>query len=123
MRLVAILFLSTLVTSLVQAGSPKSLKAEQTSLKSLNDFHQLRSPFELAPLPYAYDALKEVIDAKTMRIHHTKHHQAYVDNLNRALDEKNKQSLLEILAQISSVNEAVRKTAVVIGTTAFFGRS
>ena len=43
--------------------------------------------FTLAPLPYAYDALEPVIDAETMRIHHSKHHQAYVDSLNKAVAE------------------------------------
>jgi Fe-Mn family superoxide dismutase len=43
--------------------------------------------FELKPLPYAYDALEPFIDAKTMEIHHGKHLQAYVDNLNAALEK------------------------------------
>jgi Fe-Mn family superoxide dismutase len=43
-------------------------------------------PYELPPLPYAYDALEPTIDEQTMRIHHDKHHQAYVDNLNKALE-------------------------------------
>lgn len=41
----------------------------------------------LPPLPYAYDALEPYIDAKTMEIHHTKHHQTYVDKLNTALEK------------------------------------
>src|ERR1044072_8412107 len=42
--------------------------------------------YVLAPLPYAYDALEPWIDKKTMEIHHDKHRQAYVDNLNKALE-------------------------------------
>jgi Fe-Mn family superoxide dismutase len=43
-------------------------------------------PYELPPLPYDHAALEPTIDAQTMRIHHDKHHQAYVDNLNKALE-------------------------------------
>ncbi|MFN5917280.1 MAG: superoxide dismutase, partial [Planctomycetota bacterium] len=42
-------------------------------------------PFTLAPLPYASNAMEPHIDAQTMEIHHGKHHQAYVNNLNKAL--------------------------------------
>src|ERR1035438_10814902 len=42
-------------------------------------------PFTLPKLPYAYDALEPYIDAQTMQIHHDKHHQAYVDNLNKVV--------------------------------------
>ena len=42
--------------------------------------------YELPPLPYAYDALEPVLSERAMRLHHDKHHQAYVDNLNKALE-------------------------------------
>jgi Fe-Mn family superoxide dismutase len=70
--------------------------------------------FTLPPLPYAFDALEPHIDAKTMEIHHDKHHGAYVTNLNAAIDkapELKSKSLEELLAGINSVPEAVR-TAV-----------
>jgi len=43
-------------------------------------------PFTLKPLPYAFDALEPHIDARTMEIHHDKHHATYVTNLNKALE-------------------------------------
>jgi len=64
----------------------------------------------LPALPYGFDALEPHIDAQTMQIHHDKHHQAYVDNLNKALagtDGENK-SLEELMANISSYPMAVR---------------
>jgi Fe-Mn family superoxide dismutase len=45
------------------------------------------SLFELPPLPYSYDSLEPYIDATTMNIHHTKHHQTYVNNVKAALDK------------------------------------
>lgn len=63
--------------------------------------------FELPKLKYSYDALEPYIDAQTMEIHHTKHHQAYVDNLNKALPENTK-TLEEILENISTYPVAVR---------------
>jgi superoxide dismutase, Fe-Mn family len=70
--------------------------------------------FTLPPLPYANDALEPHIDAKTMEIHHTKHHQAYVNNLNAAIEkapELATKSLDDLMRGITSVPEAVR-TAV-----------
>ena len=52
-------------------------------------------PFELPPLPYDYGALEPHIDAKTMEIHHDKHHQAYVNNVNKALDGTELQGKLD----------------------------
>lgn len=63
--------------------------------------------YELPKLPYAYDALEPHIDAKTMEIHHTKHHQAYTDKMNAALEkcssDVQKKDITEILADLSQV--------------------
>lgn len=66
--------------------------------------------FSLPPLPYDYDALEPHIDARTMELHHTKHHQAYTDKLNAALDGKDAINLnIEaILAEVSKYDMAVR---------------
>jgi Fe-Mn family superoxide dismutase len=64
----------------------------------------------LPALPYAFDALEPHIDAQTMQIHHDKHHQAYVDNLNKALagTEHENKTLEELMANISAYPAAVR---------------
>jgi superoxide dismutase, Fe-Mn family len=70
--------------------------------------------FELPQLPYAYDALEPHIDKETMNIHHTKHHNTYVTNLNNALqgnDELLAKSVEEVIANLDAVPEAAR-TAV-----------
>jgi Fe-Mn family superoxide dismutase len=66
--------------------------------------------FTLAPLPYAYDALEPHIDALTMQIHHDRHHQAYVDNLNKAIagTEHEGKTIEEIVAKAGSISAAVR---------------
>ena len=66
--------------------------------------------FTLAPLPYAYDALEPHIDTFTMQIHHGKHHQAYVDNLNKAIagTEHEHKSLEELVANAGKISPAVR---------------
>jgi len=67
--------------------------------------------FTLPPLPYAYDALEPAIDKETMTFHHDKHHQAYVDNLNKAVDADaalQGKSLEEIFTSISTAPKAVR---------------
>ena len=69
--------------------------------------------FTVPELPYAYDALEPHIDAQTMQIHHDKHHQAYVDNANKALDgtEWADRPVENVLAELELMPEAIR-TAV-----------
>ena len=67
--------------------------------------------FTLPPLPYAFDALEPYIDARTMEIHHDKHHAAYVNNLNAALEkapELQSRSLDDLLQHLDQVPEAIR---------------
>lgn len=66
--------------------------------------------FELPKLPYAFDALEPHIDARTMEIHHDKHHQGYTNNLNNAIEGTNLEgkSIEEILKNLDMNNSAVR---------------
>ena len=71
-------------------------------------------PFTLPPLPYAFDALEPNIDARTMEIHHNRHHAAYVANLNKAVagfPALGKKPIEELLKDLNSVPETIR-TAV-----------
>src|SRR3989304_856101 len=70
--------------------------------------------YELPKLPYAYDALEPHVDARTMEIHHTKHHQAYITNVNKALEGQNAlaaKSVEALISDLNSVPENIR-TAV-----------
>jgi superoxide dismutase, Fe-Mn family len=70
-------------------------------------------PFVLPELPYAYDALEPHIDAETMRIHHQKHHAAYVNNANKALaghPDLAKMTVWELVAHLDEVPEDIRPT-------------
>ncbi|MBN9692615.1 MAG: superoxide dismutase [Verrucomicrobia bacterium] len=90
------LFISTSLTrALAQAAAPTG-------------------PFKLPPLGYAYDALEPFIDARTMEIHYTKHHAAYVNNLNKAVadyPELQKMTVEQLVSNLDKVPEKVR-TAV-----------
>src|SRR5436190_5344308 len=71
-------------------------------------------PFKLEPLPYPNDALEPHIDAKTMEIHHDRHHAAYVANLNKALAEKApdwlSKPIEEVVANFMKLPEDIRTT-------------
>ena len=67
--------------------------------------------FELPKLEYSYNALEPYIDAKTMEIHHSKHHQTYITNLNKALEsypELFEKSLEDLLANLDQIPESIR---------------
>ncbi len=81
---------------------------------SLPWLQDARFPFSLPELPYPPDALEAAIDAQTMEIHHGRHHQGYVNNLNRALEGQpslHARTLAELMASLESLPEEVR-TAV-----------
>lgn len=73
-------------------------------------FSLLMAAFSLPKLPYSFDALEPYIDAKTMEVHYTKHHQAYLDKLNQAIEETDmsKKPLEYIIQNISKTNDTVR---------------
>jgi superoxide dismutase, Fe-Mn family len=81
----------------------------------MNVLDQLMKKYELPPLPYAYNALEPHIDARTMEIHHTKHHQTYTDKLNAALEkcppEIQEKDIVDILTNLDGV-PADQKSAI-----------
>ncbi len=81
--------------------------------------------FTLPSLPYAPDALEPHIDTLTMQIHHGKHHQAYVDNLNKAIagTEHENKSLEELVAHAGKISAAVRNNGGGHWNHSFFWRS
>lgn len=67
---------------------------------------------QLAPLPYAFNALEPYIDARTMEIHHDKHHAAYLNNLNKAIEgtEWENTPVEQLLANLDRIHENIRTT-------------
>ena len=100
----AVLGLSSLRAGAATTGTSKAASVAKGATSQ---------PFTLPKLAYAYDALEPHIDAKTMEIHHSKHHQAYITNANNALKDqaslKNK-SAEEMLRNLNALPEAVRTT-------------
>src|SRR3989339_319779 len=78
--------------------------------KNNNERKTIMGKFELPALPYAYDALEPYIDKMTMEIHYTKHHNAYVTNLNKAVEgtENEGKSLYDMFGMISKLPAAIR---------------
>lgn len=86
---------------------------DDSSAKFSNDFDPDfpdAFPYKLPRLPYEYNALEPFIDKQTMEIHHTKHHQAYINNLNKALENQSFKNapLVELFKQVSQLDKSVR---------------
>src|ERR1051326_6905653 len=96
-------------TAIVTAGALAVSKIP-ASVISHSEKVEEGNQFELPKLGYEYNALEPYIDAKTMEIHYSKHHQAYVDKLNKALKENNigNVKLDELIKNISKYPAAVR---------------
>ncbi|WP_277884298.1 superoxide dismutase [Nostoc parmelioides] len=96
-------------------ATPVQTTAPTTDKRSIGflDRQLGTNPAELPPLPYGYDALEKAIDAETMKLHHDKHHAAYVNNLNNALKkhpELQNSSVEALLRDLNSVPEDIRNT-------------
>ena len=96
---------------LTLAGTTKKIEAITNNVNTINKrSNKIMSKFELQALPYAFNALEPYIDARTMEIHHDKHHAAYVANLNKAIEgtENEGKSLEDLFKNISKLPAAVR---------------
>jgi Fe-Mn family superoxide dismutase len=81
-------------------------------VKAGDNLNLTNGPFKLPPLPYSYDALEPYIDARTMEIHHNKHHAAYVENLNKAVSkypELQNKTIEELLMNLNTIPEDIRE--------------
>lgn len=100
---------TTAVAAIAVAASPALLSHAAPGAAS-----SAAAPFTLPPLPYSVDALEPHIDARTMEIHHGKHHAAYVTNLNKAISESGQpggRSVEDLVKNLDSLPESIR-TAV-----------
>jgi Fe-Mn family superoxide dismutase len=99
-------------TAAIIGGSISNIFASKIgfNLNNINERNNLMGKFELPALSYSYDALEPYVDKATMEIHHTKHHQAYVNNLNKAIEgtELEGKTLDEMFSMMSKLPAAVR---------------
>ncbi len=102
--------------SFLRAARTASVVAAVSSTATARVFAQtepVSGPFKLPPLAYDFSALEPSIDAKTMELHHDKHHAAYVNNLNAALKDHSQLAdlpLEDLLAKLDNVPESIRAT-------------
>src|SRR5689334_18919866 len=95
-----------LAAAVITAGSALEISAQAPAAAMPT------GPFTLPKLPYAFDALEPYIDAKTMEIHHDKHHAAYVNNLNKAVAGHNvPKNEIDLIRELNKLPENIR-TAV-----------
>lgn len=110
----ATLFLLVACQGVPQAQTPDPAQTQAQAVPVASPDGELgATPAELPPLPYDYSALEQVIDAETMRLHHDRHHAAYVNNLNEALQaypDLQGSSVESLLRDLESVPEDIRTT-------------
>jgi Fe-Mn family superoxide dismutase len=104
-----ILFIGAIM---IQATTETHSHEVATKPVLLADIGKLKPPFQLAPLPYAFDSLTMAIDAKTMEIHHDQHHQGYVNKLNKLLAEKNEtRDFQSIMTSLTGKEKGIKNNA------------
>lgn len=108
--------LTAIVSTIAYLRCRRTCACNSTESKSMEAtkviLYDLHYPYTLPPLKYAYNALEPHLDAETLTIHHTKHHQGYVDNLNKALAEApayQGYSLEMLLANIDALPTTIRE--------------
>ena len=108
--LVYCLLLCSMLTE-ARTTSARPCKTTKSKTITIAPIYQVTNPFSLPALPYAFDDLEPYIDKETMEIHHNKHHQAYVNNLNAALKDHPKlhnKTLYELLNNLTALPHTVR---------------
>lgn len=111
--LIPLRFVAESFNALVEYDEDKKVAMVTTTASVLKKVEEERYPFSLPPLKYDYDALEPYIDEETMKIHHTAHHQAYINNANNALEkypELHGLSAEEMLRNIGEIPETIRET-------------